>query len=394
MKRVFAAILMVALLCTACGVKPPDMEPQAVSLVLGRHANFPVFSRTVYETAVYDACCSYGQVSAVVSDGQPVLAAYYANEKPGKAIDETKRRQLAQTAADAILAQLDQLWAAAAEIDLLEAIHVAVNTLRGSGLEQKTLVIVDSGLSTAGVLDFTAENLLEADPAAVVEALRERQQLPDLTGIQVRVLGLGQACGEQARPDAAQLAALTGLWTAILQAGNPAGLTVDPTPFSGHAPETELPACTPVPLVTEQLTLQTSENPIGPDPIRLSAVQFVSDQSVFLDRDAALASLEPIGAYLADHPEKSVCLAGMTASTGGTGEALSLARAQACKDLLVELGAAETQILCLGLGRSENFLRVRDLDANGQLIEAEAQKNRVVFLFDQASETMQRLTDG
>ena len=84
----------------------------------------------------------------------------------------------------------------------------------------------------------------------------------------------------------------------------------------------------------------------------------------------------------------------MTASTGGTGETLSLARAQACRDLLLELGASETQILCLGLGRSDNFLRVPDLDADGQLIESEAEKNRAVFLFSRESETMMRLQAG
>lgn len=395
MKRQIVWVLVFILLCTACGTKEAAIEPQALSLVLGHHANFPVLPQTVYDDAVYEAFYSYGQVSVVIADGSPHLAAQYANERPAKSIDHAKRQQLARSATDTVLPQLAALEAETGEIDTLGAIHVAVNALRGSGLTEQTLVIADSGLSTAGLLDFTAENLLEADPDLVAEALQDRNALPDLRGISVWVLGLGQTCGSQIRPDAETQARLTALWTAVLQEGEPKSLTVDPTPLPGQAPAETLPFCTPVPLVTERLVLDTPEgNPIGTDPIRLSSIRFRSDESEFLDRTAALEALTPIGAYLAAHPETAVCLAGMTASAGGTGETLSLARAQACRDLLLELGASETQILCLGLGRSDNFLRVPDLDADGQLIESEAEKNRAVFLFSRESETMMRLQAG
>lgn len=381
-----AALLVLLSGCTGTTEQP---EPQALSLVLGHHGAFPQTNGVLYADWIYEAAYSYGQVSAVISDGQPDLAVLVENQKPAKVVDETKHKQLAQTAVQTIQAQLAAAKATEAEIDLLRAIHVAVQALQTGGLQQQTLVIVDSGLSTAGLLDFSNSNLLDADPEAVVEALQDRQSVPDLTGIEVVFLGLGQTAGDQMKPDPEAQSKLKAIWTAVLQAGNPNSLVFDPIPLTG--PEgADLPHCTPVAFVTEQLVLE-QEDPIGEDPIRLSSVQFVSDSSEFLDRQAALEALTPVGEYLAAHPETKICLAGMTASTGGSGIDLSRQRAEACKSLLMEWGIWEEQVSCIGLGRTENFLRVNDLDADGNLMEQEAQKNRAVFLFRQNSETADRL---
>ena len=382
-------ILMVLLLMMGCGVQLPETEPQAVSLVLGHHACFPQVSDVWYEDQVYAAVASYGQISAVVSDGQPELAMLVENQKPEKTIDRAKHEQLTRTAVQTVLTQLSAVSATEPETDLLGSIHVAVNSLRAGGLTQKTLVIVDSGLSTAGLLNFTASNLLDADPDDVVQALQACSSLPDLSGIDVVFLGLGQTAAPQTRPDAQTQASLQDLWSAVLQAGMPKSLTFDPMPLSGSAGQA-LPLCSTVELISEQLPLE-ADDPIGEEPVRLSSVRFVSDSSDFLDRNGAVEVLLPIGQYLAAHPEVQICLAGMTASAGGSGEALSLQRAEACKALLLELGASDNQIQCLGLGRRENFLRVQDLDANGNLIEEAAEKNRAVFLFSIDSETAKKL---
>ena len=389
MKRIWIIPFLLVCLLTGCTASPETEEPQALALVLGHHDCFPQISQALYEEQVYEAAYSYGQVSAVISDGQPELAAQFENRAPGKRVDEAKHEQLAQTAAQTILAQLSQAAAQQQESDTLGAIHVAVRALQASGMERQTLMIVDSGLSTGGLLNFAESNLLEAEPETVVEALRGRNSLPDLRGIAVIFLGLGQTAGAQSPLDAEKLHKLQAIWQAVLEAGEPERLVFDPTPLSG-LPGENLPQCSTVELVSEQL-LPEPEAPLGETPVRLSSVQFHSDTSEFLDEQAAAAALEPVGAYLADNPDAAIWLAGMTASTGGTGESLSLARAEACKSLLLELGASDGQIRCVGLGRAENFLRVNDLDETGTLIEAEAAKNRAVFLFAQQSETAKKL---
>ena len=69
----------------------------------------------------------------------------------------------------------------------------------------------------------------------------------------------------------------------------------------------------------------------------------------------------------------------------------SLERAKTVKSLLLEMGAADTQVSCVGLGRSENFLRVNDLDKDGNLVESKAKLNRAVFLFGADSDTAKKL---
>lgn len=159
MKKTYVMVLLILLLLTGCAAEQEAAEPQALSLVLGQHDFFPQIAPALYESRIYDAAYSYGQVSAVISDGQPELAALFENRAPGKTIDKTKREQLAQTAAQTIVSQLPAIQATEQEIDTLGAIHVAVQALRASGMVQQTLLVVDSGLSTGGVLNFAAANL-------------------------------------------------------------------------------------------------------------------------------------------------------------------------------------------------------------------------------------------
>ena len=320
MKR-YWILLLLLLLLTGCAAEQEPAEPQALSLVLGHHACFPQTVPAHYEQQIYDVAYSYGQISAVISDGQPELAALFENKAPGKTIDNTKRQQLAQTAVQTIVTQLAATRATEPEIDTLGAVHVAAQALHASGMAQKTLLIVDSGLSTGGVLNFAASNLLDAEPDAVVEALRQRDCLPDLTGMDVVFLGLGQTAGEQRRPDAQVQRKLQAIWQAVLEAGQPRSIRFDPTPLSG-SPGADLPRCSTVELVTECLQLE-QENLLGEEPIRLSNVQFISDTSEFLDWEAVMEALMPVGTYLETHPEAAIWLAGRTATPGGTGEALS-----------------------------------------------------------------------
>ena len=75
-----AVTMCAAVLLTGCGTgkgsqktnKTSDL-PQSVSMVLGRHAYFPEISlntESVY-SKIYDACYTYGDVSAFVVDCDP-----------------------------------------------------------------------------------------------------------------------------------------------------------------------------------------------------------------------------------------------------------------------------------------------------------------------------------
>ena len=56
--------------------------------------------------------------------------------------------------------------------------------------------IIDNGLSTAGLLDFT-KNLIRVDADTIVEYLEEKEAIPSLNGIDVTWIGLGDTADAQ-----------------------------------------------------------------------------------------------------------------------------------------------------------------------------------------------------
>ena len=120
---------------------------------------------------------------------------------------------------------------------------------------------------------------------------------------------------------------------------------------------------------------------------------FNGDEATFVDRDDAVSELSPIVDYLLEHPDYTVILAGTTA-TAGTNEQckeLSLRRAEAVRQLMIDMGTSETQIKhVIGLGYDHEF-HVEDLNADGSLNEKNAPENRAVLVIGTSTEAAQIL---
>lgn len=394
MKPLLSALsvsLLLALLA-GCGAGETE-ESTAVCFVLGRHDHFPVVSVSQFYTDVYDACYSYGSVSAVSVSGRSQVAANYDITPPSVRVDADKRRQLAEGSTAAVLRVLQDISADTPEVDTLGAITLGRDLLVKKDAGRKSLVIVDSMLSTTSLLDFSAAGLIEQAPEEIVAQLEQRHAIPDLSGIEVRVMGLGQTAGEQPELSADYAYKLREIWTAILDASGCLSLEFDPTPLGGAAPE-GMPAVSVVPVVADALSFSASA--VLPDVIRFdeTAVRFNGDSAAFSDPAQAWEALAPVASVLRDAPETEIVLAGMTASAGDDGVSLSLSRAETVKEFLTEAGVNPARITCVGLGRAGNCLRVNDLDENGQLVESLAKRNRAVFLFLKDSPTAKAVGIG
>lgn len=364
-------------------------EHQALSVVVNATSVFPQINAVSFKEEVYNCLYSYGEVSSIICDGQPSLALHVRNEQGSVNIDNAKREMITEAYTTDLLKALNAQVAEQEQVNTLGAIHMAADTLHGSKMPKQTLLIVSSGLDTAGALNFSQSNLLDADPAWIVEQLVSLNSVPDLSGIDVIVMGLGQTAGDQPSLDNFNRGKLEGIWTAILKAGNPNSLTIDPTPLPATAPSDDLPFCSTVAVISAGIQVVDSPAPEADvlddsTVIRVDerVVRFESDKARFADPSAAYAELAPAAELLMSHPEVEIILAGTTASVGGDGIDLSLARAEAVKSVLTDLGVNPAQLKCIGLGRTPNNpLRVNDLDENGCLIEEKAKLNRAVFLF-------------
>lgn len=418
-KTIISLVLLLALCFTFSGCGKP-IEPVATVLIVGAHSNFPYQgSLSNLTDSIYESCYTYGTVTIVVADGEPYVAADYTVKKPKANVDNSKRKMLAEENTAAIVKKIFSCTAKTPELDTLSALALAADKLNASDCSVKKVILDDSGLSTTGLLNFASSQLLiEEDAESIVEQLVDRKSLPNLSGVNVEVIGLGQTSGDQTALTTTLKAQLTAIWQAILSSSG-ATVTINTTPLKATTEsEQSLPAVSTITVIKDSLTLTvptyveetsveettpTEETPVTPietpvtpfieEVVRFdeTSVKFKSNTAELADKDKATAALKPIGEILKNNPDLTVYLAGMTASTGGDGKQLSLERAKTVKSLLLDMGAKEKQVSCVGLGRTENFLRVNDLDSDGNLVENKAKLNRAVFLFGSDSETAKKL---
>lgn len=364
--------------------KEESMSPQSISLVVSGHKYFPKLSLSdkLY-SRIYNGCYTYGDVSAVVVDGDPFLAFNYTIKAPDVNVDSAKKKQIATGNTDQIMSDLSNLAGKTPEADLLSAIQLSADMLYSTdSTTEKTMVIYDSGLSTTGILNFAEQNLIETPAESIVAQLKEIHEIPDLTDVHVLWLGCGEVCGEQQKLSEDYKNKLETIWKEILIEGGASNVVFQPSESSGEEPDKELPDCSTVPVIEKPIVITGKTMPEITKWDGESSVRFKGDLAEFVDVAAAKEDLRPAAEYLAANPKESVYIFGMTATItgGGSGIELAEARANACKDVLKEYGVNDKQITVVGLGQIDNPLRVDDVDENGNQIEELAQKNRAVVM--------------
>lgn len=409
MAAMMAGLLAVSSLLTGCSRGIPGIyagsvavekkKPQIVSLVLGIHDLFPAISLNIKEiyNCIYEACYTYGSVSAIAVDGAPFVSCNFDINKPDKKIDKAKKKQIARGSTQQIMTAASSTAAKTPEIDTLSAIMLSADTLQSTREEaDKSMIIYDSGMSTTGLLDFSAQNMINEPADSIAAQLEELHAIPDLKGIDVIWVGLGQTCGRQTALTPDYKYKLKNIWQAILEKGGAKSVIFDTSPMSAEENTMDLPKCSTVPVVIEKLVPDDITDKKMPEVIKWggkSPLNFEKNQAVFVDAAAAMEQMKPVAAYLAANPGEKVYIFGMTATVGGgdLGIGLSKARADACKDILIQQGVSESQMATAGLGERTNSLRVNDVDVNGMLMEEQAQKNRAVFIVKADSALVEEL---
>jgi outer membrane protein OmpA-like peptidoglycan-associated protein len=376
-RRPLALLAVAAVLAsaTACGDGTAVSTAPAggVALVVGAHANAP--HPTLADGVVQEleaAAASGARIAVVVNDGTPSVIL------DGSLASTAKNQYAQQRDADRAVSQVAEVLATGraddGESDLLAALDQAVRAVSDAA-GPRTLLVVDSGLQTAGALRFQDAGMLAADPQEVVAYLADTGQLPSLAGTRVVLSGVGDTAPPQEPLSPAQRRSLVELWTQIATAAGADAVDVLDAPLS-RPPAAGLPAVTPVPVP------QPVPPTLSVEPVRLSeeSVAFLPDTADFRDPDGAAAVLRPI-AQQAVAAGSALHLSGTT-SSAGTQEGrrkLSLARAETVKQSLVQLGVPAERIRVSGLG-SDWPGYVEDRDAGGALLPAAAAQNRSVLV--------------
>ena len=401
MKKTISMILVIACIiilvsalsgCSGNSAKEPA-EKTAICYVIANTANSKGlnFNSPLVQDTVYSTIRNYGFISVVNADGKPeiVHAASYDLDDKYKSASKEKLDMDARSKATNIVLSMQSVVADDPEIDYLESLRLAVRSLSSlDGYDSKSIVLIGTGLSTAGVMNFS-NNLISAEPATVVNLLNEKSEIPDFTGITVYSQQLGDVAAPQQELTSAQRIKLEKIYGGIVETGG--GTFVYNDIVANPVDETkQYPSVTPVnlpsdtPISFDEVVFE--EDNIFEEPVFLTEekIGFVADKAVFLNPDEANKTLQPVAEYLVKHPSVSVLLAGTTAGDKDSDFTLTLSkqRAETVKNALVELGVSSSKITTLGLGSEKDPWHVYNAGYDG----AAASGNRKVVLLDTSSE--------
>lgn len=390
-----AIFLVIPLLMTACSQanSANTQTPVAVAVVLGNRQNTkkPNLNGAALTSLVQQAIKSACFISWTVVDGQPQCKNEYKVSTPSTAgLSKAQIDRIYTQETSSILSNMAATKAETPEADVLQAIDIASRSLSDAPQgASKQLIVLDSGLSTAGALNFTTSDFLDADPSLAINYLADNKGIPDLSGIDVAFIGLGDVSSPQQQLTGSEIANLKSIWTGIISKGGGKANILNSL-SGGAGPTTGYPAVTPISGLTVATTSFDNSSAVV-----FRNILFTGDSAEYVDTNVVMSALQPVASYMKAHPDYSILLIGTTAGDGDENYCLNLskARAEAVRATLISMGISEKRITAIGKGYEDEW-HLPDV-SNGHLTESVAALNRKVVLLDASStEALKILATG
>jgi outer membrane protein OmpA-like peptidoglycan-associated protein len=390
LKRLTAASLvgLLALLLTACDTPPPP-DPGATAFVHAARSNSAAVDTTkvpYLSQVAFNAARRTDTITVVTTDGEPSTSASVQLRNDGNS--DTIREQQDGRNKATVLSKITAATAETGEANPLQAIAVAADSIRRSS-GPKLLVVLDSGLSTTAPLRFQ-DNLLNprTDPAQVAAFVQSVGSVPDLTGIDVVWIGLGQTRVPQEPLNTPAKEKAKAIWSATLNLGAPASLTfVDDGLPTVEKPE-DAPAVTVVPVPQVDSYKLIEDDPVDPPappvtaPFQADQLGFQPDSAELVDPQKTQLVIADTAARLVDGGHCDIHIQGTTADVGDIDGQIRQGadRATKIRDLLITAGVPSACITSVeGVG-SDFAGFVTDRNPDGSLNEAAAARNRLVIV--------------
>ena len=365
-----AALVMMGGLLAGCSANAAEESPSTDLVVVTlQGSNMPACSADLLEGYLSEAVSANtgSSFTLILADGLPFQAGHleWSRESLNAAHwEEEKGQRIAQCV------ELLSQTARTPETDLLGALNLASRALNDGSADQKKLVIVHNGIPTAtgGCLSFIGADLgllNESIVQTLAAQLQEEQALPDLTGVDVDWIYLGEGVEPQQPVSSQSYANLQLLWQTVLEDAGAETVT-----FKSTLPDTGAvegaPAVTAVACSRQQVTLPDLSEPVALNP---AAVGFEADSTTLSDPAAAAEYLAPYAEAIQQDADSRYVVAGSTADTAGsTAESstrFGLERARSvCEVLTRDLEVSEDLLVPLGIGNLPTSVRSADDQAN------------------------------
>ncbi|MDO4486941.1 MAG: OmpA family protein [Bacillota bacterium] len=394
-KRTFVmAISLFLIMCvgmlSGCGKR----EPMSIVFVVGNHANskeLPVNDVDTYNliSKVMDNEAG-GTFSVIELDGSPYEVVSGKIPEINSTYSETRKNSMKAQNIEVLYQAFNMAVPKTPEVDVLKALTMAGK--RAESMEgEKQIVMIDNGILTTGMID--AKTMFSADESWIVEQLREKNSLPNLEGIELTWVGLGNlsAGSQKDLPESAQRE-LRDKWEAIIEA---AGGHVEFVPVLSaleRSNEDAMPSVTGIDPPKQEIIHLEESNTIDLDKttvISENMLMFEPDSAELKQTKTSDKVISDIASAMEKSSETKILIAGSVAgdSESAWGEELSKMRAETVKSLLVAAGIEQDRIKTIGLSIHSPWR----IDGLG--VGPEAAPNRHVVIINQASETAMELLE-
>jgi outer membrane protein OmpA-like peptidoglycan-associated protein len=348
-------------------------EPDSLMLVVSVHANVsapdvPVELASTLETAIRAEL----PIAVIAVDGDPAVSWSSGDYEITDANPAASDADV-QSVTGAVITAVRGTVADSNGSDVMQGIRVARDKATANGSTHPLIVVIDSGLSDTGSIDFTVPGLTLAEPTEVSAQLTD--VLPELSGSSVLLVGFGYAVAPQRPLSPRQTETVAAVWTAALTDAG-ASVSLLPVPRSDAGPDTAFTTRTVEPSIAPAVEVTAPEPAVFDEA---SSLSFLPGTAEFRDPGAAATTLADIASALASAPDRSVHIMGTTAGTDTIESQIALAtsRANAVRDGLVGLGVDPTRIDAVGVGTQWDGY-VYDVLPDGTLDPGTAALNRTV----------------
>lgn len=411
-------------------------DPLAVVIIMGKHANAMDLPEDVYNTisktlnqAVYG-----GYACAIIADGTPTKYALVDDES-NFFIQDAKNEKILNKEINYRVKKISDklkdpsIIADTSEVDLLGAIREAKNALsstQAKDANNKQIIIVDTGISTAGELNFLDMDFVYGKPEAtdIIQQLKSYEGigvLPDLTGIKVTFIGTNDGLAEVAEPQkmlTTDKKFIRNLWKSVVNAcgstevnfeavagwDSPNNYTEDAVSKFKYVSSVTFSheKVIQIPEISEYDPNNPDGQPDLPNPpnveVKLpsATVGFVGDSSKYINETNAKKILRPyadeLNKFFEYYSDEKIWVIGTSATVVPNGDGdinLSLQRAETVKKTLIEFGVPNDKIITIGLGAKFPW-HISEFP-NGNFDTNVAQENRAVWLLTTHTDKFNKL---
>ena len=341
---VLAAAALAAGLMVGCSTVPSSGDsttaaPTDTVLLLEQGDGMPALTNPEDFTEKINTV--FGSSAAlIITDGQPqVYGPVKFNVKKNNDIQQKKANNKLKASFVEIV---KEARAQVPETDVLTSVNLAARVLNAGTAENKQLIIVHSGITTAASFPMPDSAIVSEDPVALVDRLEKAAMIPDLEGVAVEWFGAGDTAGSQPTLSAKQTEAIKAFWSEYFNRAK-ASLTFHSDVISG-------------PAITEfghTVTPMAADGGIDFLKITNEQIAFRPDSVEFADEAAASTVLNELAEQIRTSSSSYVIAGSVAKVDGSTAESakrLGLARAKAVRDRLVAASVDSGRLICYGLG--------------------------------------------